>query len=150
MVMCFIGVWSVPGIAVDQIEDPTEDSVRNIAKALRCAVCQNQSVYESNSDLAKDMLAVIRTKVAAGEKEAAIRDYFFQRYGDYVYLEPTVRGGNWLLWAGPFIALLIGAIALLSALKKWRQPESQPSESLPSDKNAFQDRLKNELEKVDV
>ncbi|MBF0165783.1 MAG: cytochrome c-type biogenesis protein CcmH, partial [Magnetococcales bacterium] len=65
-------------------EDPTEAMVRQIAKDLRCAVCQNQSVYESNSELAKDMLKLIRDKVAAGEKEPAIRDYFHQRYGDYI------------------------------------------------------------------
>ncbi|MBF0147974.1 MAG: cytochrome c-type biogenesis protein CcmH [Magnetococcales bacterium] len=141
-----VGLWAVPSIATEQHEDPTEASVREIAKTLRCAVCQNQSIYESNSDLAKDMLSVIRTKVAAGEPESAIRDYFFQRYGDYIYLEPTAQGGNRLLWIGPFIALILGALALFSALKKWQPSQSRPPEV---DKDAFRNRLKSEMDKID-
>ncbi|HAT49384.1 MAG: cytochrome c-type biogenesis protein CcmH [Nitrospirae bacterium] len=147
-----VSFGSMPLGAVETLEEPTEATVRDIAKSLRCAVCQNQSVYESNSDLAKDMLSVIRTKVAAGEQEGAIRDYFFQRYGDYIYLEPTTQGGNGLLWWGPFLALLLGGIALFSALKKWRRETpvgKSPSMDTDTDTKTFQNRLKNEMEQID-
>ncbi|MBF0436372.1 MAG: cytochrome c-type biogenesis protein CcmH [Magnetococcales bacterium] len=149
MLACvFYMVFQGIALASEQKEDPTEASVRSIAQSLRCAVCQNQSVYESNSDLAKDMLGVIRTKVAKGETEGAIRDYFFQRYGDYIYLEPTTHGGNSMLWIGPFVALLVGGVALLSALKKWRRSPQAPS--VPVKTDAFHQRLKEEMEKMDA
>lgn len=150
--LLFVSVYYLvlPGFAFanEQKEDPTEASVRTIAKSLRCAVCQNQSVYESNSDLAKDMLGVIRTKVAQGETESTIRDYFFQRYGDYIYLEPTTEGSNRVLWIGPFVALMMGGIALLVALKKWRQSPPTPSVLVKTD--AFHQRLQDEMKKMDV
>ncbi|MBF0143072.1 MAG: cytochrome c-type biogenesis protein CcmH [Magnetococcales bacterium] len=102
-------------------EDPAEEVVRRIAKDLRCAVCQNQSVYESNSTLAKDMLGLIRDKVTAGESETAIREYFFSRYGDYIYLEPTTRGANAILWLAPFIGLLLGGGILWWAIGRWQR-----------------------------
>ncbi|WP_130471959.1 cytochrome c-type biogenesis protein [Candidatus Magnetaquicoccus inordinatus] len=113
-------------------EEASEAMVRKIARDLRCAVCQNQSVYESNSDLAKDMLQIIRDKVQAGEAEHAIRDYFFQRYGDYIYLEPTTEGKNKILWWAPFVGLLLGAIALWRAILRWRTPQKESSLGNPS------------------
>ncbi|MBF0421968.1 MAG: cytochrome c-type biogenesis protein CcmH [Magnetococcales bacterium] len=139
---------TLPGVASEKMEEPSEAMVRTIAKSLRCAVCQNQSVYESNSDLAKDMLGVIRSKVVAGESEYAIRDYFFQRYGDYIYLEPTTQGSNRLLWIGPFVALLVGALALLAALKKWRRPSSPIAPVTPAD-HSFKERLQRELKQIE-
>lgn len=149
-IMSFMFSWGMPLGAVEKLENPTEATVRDIAKSLRCAVCQNQSVYESNSDLAKDMLSVIRTKVTAGEPESSIRDYFFQRYGDFIYLEPTTQGGNGLLWGGPFLALALGGIALFSALKKWRPREISVEKKPSIETDTFQNRLKQELENVDV
>ena len=131
-------------------EDPSEAMVRNIAKDLRCAVCQNQSVYESNSDLAKDMLGVIREKVNAGETEAAIRDYFFQRYGDYIYLEPTKKGMNMLLWFGPLIGLIIGALALLSAFKKWQKRSTEVTKPEIKEDQEMHARIEKELKDIEI
>ncbi|MBF0283355.1 MAG: cytochrome c-type biogenesis protein CcmH [Magnetococcales bacterium] len=152
--------------AAERGEEPSEELVRRIAKDLRCAVCQNQSVYESNSDLAKDMLGVIRDKVRAGETEPAIRDYFLQRYGDYIYLEPLKSGGNWILWAGPFLGLLIGGGVLWKALRRWRRPaETGAAESGGGGvaaasaaatsgggaaAGALHDRIKREMEQVEL
>ncbi|MBF0584230.1 MAG: cytochrome c-type biogenesis protein CcmH [Magnetococcales bacterium] len=107
-------------------EDPSEALVRKIAKDLRCAVCQNQSVYESNSDLAKDMLVVIRDKVRAGESEVTIRDYFFQRYGDYIYLEPTTAGSNKILWLTPLVGFVLGVLGLWGAIAHWKRSPVVP------------------------
>ncbi|MBF0263212.1 MAG: cytochrome c-type biogenesis protein CcmH [Magnetococcales bacterium] len=134
-------------------EDPTEAMVRQIAKDLRCAVCQNQSVYESNSELAKDMLKLIRDKVTAGEKEPAIRDYFHQRYGDYIYLEPTGQGMNALLWSAPFLGLGLGGYALWLAMRRWRaqavMTEKTASQTPPPTPDAaMQSRIQQELERM--
>ncbi|MBF0341901.1 MAG: cytochrome c-type biogenesis protein CcmH [Magnetococcales bacterium] len=145
------GLLALPLTALAEVkgEDPTEAMVRQIAKDLRCAVCQNQSVYESNSDLAKDMLKLIRDKVAAGEQEGAIRDYFFQRYGDYIYLEPTTRGMNALLWGAPFIGLGLGGYALMLALRRWRrQIREETKPQSPTNDTAMQERIRKELERV--
>ncbi|MEO5345997.1 MAG: cytochrome c-type biogenesis protein CcmH [Magnetococcus sp. YQC-9] len=137
-------------------EDPTESMVRQIAKDLRCAVCQNQSVYESNSELAKDMLKIIRDKVAAGEKEPAIRDYFHQRYGDYIYLEPTGQGMNALLWSAPFLGLGLGGYALWLALRRWRgqatkeAADASQAPPSPTPDAAMQSRIEQELKQVEM
>ncbi|MEO5367768.1 MAG: cytochrome c-type biogenesis protein CcmH [Magnetococcus sp. WYHC-3] len=140
-------------LADTRSEDPAEARARAIAKELRCAVCQNQSVYDSNSELAKDMLKVIRDKVQSGETDAAIRDYFHQRYGDYIYLEPTAAGSNLLLWGLPFMGLLVGAGALWLALRRWRRgaAEGVTASSVVEDpqRTAMQERIKQELERVD-
>jgi cytochrome c-type biogenesis protein CcmH len=131
-------------------EEPSEALVRKIAKDLRCAVCQNQSVYESNSDLAKDMLEVIRDKVKAGDNEASIRDYFFQRYGDYIYLEPTKSGMNMLLWFGPIIGLIIGGLALISAFKKWKKNSVKVEKPKNEEDKKMQARIDEELKDIEV
>lgn len=136
----------------ERIEDPSEFMVRKIARDLRCAVCQNQSVYESNSDLAKDMLAIIREKVRAGEPETSIRHYFFERYGDYIYLEPTQDGKNWVLWLAPFLGLLIGGAALWIAISRWKQ-ESPIAEVTTTSNVQSQEakaRIQKELDRIQV
>ncbi len=144
-------LWLVPSAhAVQQNEDPSEALVRKIAKDLRCAVCQNQSVYESNSDLAKDMLVVIRDKVQAGEAEATIRDYFFQRYGDYIYLEPTGTGKNRLLWWAPFVGLLIGVAGLWTAIARWRRPSATPEGTEPEVSSEVKTRIQKALDRMEV
>lgn len=146
--LLLIAHWAAAG---ELTEDPAEAMTRKIGKDLRCAVCQNQSVYDSNSDLAKDMLNIIREKVLSGEKEGAIRDYFHQRYGDYIYLEPTRQGGNLVLWVGPFAGLLIGGWALWAALKRWRRQEgaAKPVAST-AEGAAVAARIKKELDEVQL
>ncbi|MEO5340682.1 MAG: cytochrome c-type biogenesis protein CcmH [Magnetococcus sp. MYC-9] len=141
---------AIPAQAAQREEDPGESLVRKIAKDLRCAVCQNQSLYESNADLAKDMLVVIRDKVQAGESEAAIRDYFFQRYGDYIYLEPTGSGTNRLLWLVPVLGVLIGGAGLWAAIHRWKRPPATVAEGAPELTEAVKTRIQQALDRVDV
>ncbi|MEO5363377.1 MAG: cytochrome c-type biogenesis protein CcmH [Magnetococcus sp. DMHC-8] len=144
-------LWlAIPVDAAQRDEDPSEAVVRTIARELRCAVCQNQSVYESNSDLAKDMLVIIRDKVQAGETAAAIRDYFFQRYGDYIYLEPTGTGKNRILWWAPWLGLLLGLIGLWTALARWRRSPSTPDGTEPAVTAEVKHRIQKELERIEV
>lgn len=92
-------------------EDPLERAVLDIAKDLRCAVCQNQPVSESNADLAKDMRVVIREQLVAGKSRDEIVGYFVARYGDYVLMKPPATGAGMLLWLAPPLLFLVLAVS---------------------------------------
>jgi len=91
-------------------EDPLDRQVLEIAKDLRCAVCQNQPVSESNADLAKDMRQVIREQLQAGKSRDEIVNYFVTRYGDYVLMKPPADRAGLPLWVAPPLALLVLAL----------------------------------------
>ena len=86
--------------------------VRAIADELRCLVCQNQTIADSNADLAIDLRTQIREKLAAGMSEAAIKDYMVQRYGDFVLYRPPVKATTVVLWFGPGLLLCLGLVVL--------------------------------------
>lgn len=113
------------GTAVN--ESPLDRQVLDIAKDLRCTVCQNQPISESNADLARDMRAIIREQLQAGKTKPEIMDYFVQRYGDYVLLKPPGRGAGFVVWAVPaaVFALLAGFAALFLRRRK-HASESPP------------------------
>jgi cytochrome c-type biogenesis protein CcmH len=100
-------VWAEP-----VQEDPLDRAVLEIAKDLRCTVCQNQPVAESNADLAKDMRQIIREQLVAGKSRDEIVDYFVTRYGDYVLMKPPADRAGLLLWIVPPVLLI--TLALLS------------------------------------
>ena len=106
-------------------EDPLQREVLDIAQKLRCTVCQNQPVSESNSGLAKDMRAVISEKLQQGKTEAEIMQFFVERYGDYVLLKPPRSGNGVPLWIFP-PALLILALIVAIMLMKSRADNSEP------------------------
>ncbi|WP_443089138.1 cytochrome c-type biogenesis protein [Xylophilus sp.] len=89
-----------------------------LAEQLRCVVCQNQTVAESNAPLAADMRREIRTQLAAGRSDRDVVAFFEQRYGAFVHYVPPFQPSTWLLWGGPFIAALAGLWALLRALRR--------------------------------
>ena len=91
-----------------------------LATSLRCMVCQNQTLAESNAPLALDMRRQIHEQLAAGRSEAQIRDYFEERYGAFVRYDPPFRPSTWLLWLGPFALLLLG-LAVLARIVRRRQ-----------------------------
>ena len=89
-----------------------EARAREITKQLRCLVCQNQSIDDSNAPLARDLRLLVRERLKAGASDAATLAYVVARYGDFVLLRPPVKATTWLLWFGP-AALLIGAALFL-------------------------------------
>lgn len=93
-------------LAAEVGEDPMERRMLEIAKDLRCAVCQNQPVSESNSDLARDMRGIIREKLEAGQSRTQIVDYFVDRYGNYVLMKPPKSGTGMPLWLIPLLVAL--------------------------------------------
>lgn len=96
--------------AVGADRDPEiETRVTRLANELRCLVCQNQSLAESNADLAIDLKNQVREMVTAGKSDNDIRDFMVARYGDFVLYKPPVKATTVLLWLGPFLLLLVAA-----------------------------------------
>lgn len=96
------------------LDDPAlESRARDISAGLRCLVCQNESIDESNASLARDLRLLVRERLVAGDSDADVIAYVVARYGEFVLLKPTTGGWNWLLWGtGPLmflVALLMGA-----------------------------------------
>jgi len=114
----------LPVLAAPVKEDPLDREVLEIAKDLRCTVCQNQPVAESNADLAKDMRQIIREQLVAGKSRAEIMDYFVARYGDYVLMKPPTERAGLLLWIIP--PLLLISLALLSWVFLKQRSRSSP------------------------
>ncbi len=123
--------------AFARAEQPTaprnlDDEALEIGKMLRCPICQNVSVAFSPSQLAGQMRQVIRQKLAAGETREQIIQYFVDRYGESILLEPPKRGFNLVAWRGPFLAVLVGAIGVYFLLRSWtRTPLPPPPDDLP-------------------
>ncbi|HZZ04542.1 cytochrome c-type biogenesis protein [Paraburkholderia sp.] len=100
--------------------------VRSLAESFRCLVCQNQTLADSNADLAADLRERIREQVRAGATDAQIRDYMARRYGDFVLYRPPLKPLTWALWFGPFAALAIGAWVGWRAIGRRRGVAAQP------------------------
>ncbi|MEW6689681.1 MAG: cytochrome c-type biogenesis protein [Pseudomonadota bacterium] len=105
----------------------TEQRIRKLEEKLRCLVCQNQTLADSNAELAGDLRAQVREQVKAGKSDEQIVDYLVARYGDFVLYDPPFKPSTLLLWAGPF-ALLAAGIAILVAILRRRRaaPEAAP------------------------
>lgn len=119
---------AAPVMAEGVKEDPTHRQMLDIAEDLRCAVCQNQPVSESNSELARDMRTIIREKLDAGESREQIVQYFVDRYGEYVLMKPPYTGTGTVLWLLPtvFVLLALGvAVFYLRSRLKGGQAEPQ-------------------------
>ncbi len=131
-------------------EDPLETKTRAVAKTLRCAVCQSESIWESNATLAKQMREIIRERLTQGQSAEEIQAYFVSRYGDYILLQPRKRGLNWILWVGPFVLLLIGSVFLYRSLSRWVSQTPLPgAEDLSPMNDADRSRIEKELRSLE-
>jgi cytochrome c-type biogenesis protein CcmH len=107
----------------EMLKDPgLEARARALGKELRCLVCQNQSIDDSDADLAKDLRHLVRERLVAGDSDEQVRAFLTDRYGDFVLLKPPVRPITWLLWFGPLAVLLVGG-GLVVAFFRGRRPE---------------------------
>ena len=92
-----------------------------INRELRCLVCQNQTIADSNATLAQDLRREVREMIAAGKTDDEIRDFMIERYGDFVLYRPRMTAQNFLLWAAPALLLLGGAVAVVRVVRKRTQ-----------------------------
>jgi len=110
--------------AQDAFDDPVlQERYENINRELRCLVCQNQTIADSNATLAQDLRREVRDMIAAGQTDAQIREFMIERYGDFVLYRPRMTAGNFLLWAAPVLLLAFGAFAVVRVVRQ-RSAES--------------------------
>jgi cytochrome c-type biogenesis protein CcmH len=113
--------FSLQGFAQD------EQRIRKLEERLRCLVCQNQTLADSNAELAGDLRKHVRAQVAAGKSDQEIVDFLVQRYGDFVLYEPPFKAATVLLWVGPFLLLLVAGAILIVTLRRRRDAPEEPA-----------------------
>jgi cytochrome c-type biogenesis protein CcmH len=102
---------------IDYQSPAEEQRFKALAAELRCVMCQNQSIADSNAPIAHDLRMEVLRLMREGRSDDEIKQYLVERYTDFVLYEPPMRGGNWLLWMGPFVLLLIGGIAVAAVIR---------------------------------
>ncbi len=122
------------------LKDPAlEHRARELSAHLRCLVCQNQSIDDSDAPLAKDLRTLIREQLVAGKTDAEIMDFVVARYGEFVLLKPRLEGSTILLWGTPFAVLAIAAAALF--LRRRRSGVSPEQPLTPAERQALERAL---------
>ena len=114
-----------PALAVnpkEMLNDPLlEARAREISKGLRCVVCQNQSIDDSDASLARDLRIVVRDRLLAGDSDKEVTNYVVSRYGDFVLLRPPLKAATLVLWLGPLIFCLLALLALYTFFRRQNQ-----------------------------
>jgi cytochrome c-type biogenesis protein CcmH len=132
-------IVSMPALAVqpdEVLSDPAlETRARALSRELRCMVCQNQSIDDSDAPLARDLRLLVRERLAAGDSDAKVIDFLTARYGEFVLLKPRFNAETALLWLAPLIALIAGGIGVVFALRRRGGSDSAglPEPALTSD-----------------
>ncbi len=114
-------LWAAPAFAVlpdEMLPDPGKEArARTLSAELRCLVCQNQSIDDSNADLARDLRLLLRERIKAGDTDGQVLDFLVARYGEFVLLKPRLNAHTVLLWLTPALLLVFGASGLLWAAR---------------------------------
>jgi cytochrome c-type biogenesis protein CcmH len=107
------------------LDDPAlEARARGLSAELRCMVCQNQSIDDSDAELARDLRVIVRERLVAGDTDAQVLDYVVSRYGEFVLLKPRLSARNAVLWATPILFLLGGGLLAYAALRRRSTPRT--------------------------
>ncbi|MEK9211313.1 cytochrome c-type biogenesis protein [Sphingomonas sp. 2378] len=121
LALALAAATTAPDYGNTQLADPrAEAQARALMGELRCVVCQGQSIADSDADMAADMRALVRQRIAQGESPEAIRHWLIERYGDYVSYDPPLSGATALLWATPILLLGVGALIARSSFRRAR------------------------------
>lgn len=144
LVVALVLVLSATAFALepsDRLSDPAlEARAHAIASEVRCLVCQNQSIEESEADLARQLRRIVRERVAAGDSDAEVRQYLVDRYGEFVLLRPVVGWHTILLWAAAPLLLLIG-VGMLVFKARARRREEPPERPITAEEKSALDSL---------
>jgi cytochrome c-type biogenesis protein CcmH len=122
----------------EMLKDPAlEARARDVSQHLRCVVCQNETIDESGSEIARDMRVLLRARILAGDSNEQVIAFLVSRYGDYVLLKPRFTTRTIVLWFGPFILLGIGALAVYRKLRA--APAAAPVPLTPEEEAILQE-----------
>ena len=138
VILCFV-FFATPGYAVEPDEvlenSNLELRARNLSKELRCLVCRNESIDESNSIIARDLRLLLRDRLKAGDSDEEILNFLVGRYGEYILLKPVLDGKNVFLWfVGPFV-FVICLVGLLKSFMSGANLGKKPKRTIASSKN---------------
>jgi cytochrome c-type biogenesis protein CcmH len=146
--MLALVLQATPSFAVDADDTLADPALREryetVTRELRCLVCQNQTIADSDADLAKDLRREVREMLVAGQTDEQIRTFMTDRYGDFVLYRPRANGRTWILWAAPAI-LLLGGLFLIFRIARRRalalaeatpDPDDSLADELPPDRKA--------------
>jgi cytochrome c-type biogenesis protein CcmH len=126
--LAWLLAFGCQALAIDTeaaFDDPVlQHRYESINRELRCLVCQNQTIADSNATLAQDLRREVREMIAAGKTDAEIREFMIERYGDFVLYRPRMTAQNFLLWAAPALLLLVAAVVLVRVIRR-RAQESE-------------------------
>ncbi len=138
--LMMVSCMPVMAVGPDEVLDnpALESRARDISAGLRCLVCQNQSIDDSDADLAKDLRLLVRERLVAGDSNAQVEQYIVDRYGEYVLLNPRLGGHTVLLWIAAPVLLVLGLGGLVLASRRRATPVAG---ELSSDEQAALDRL---------
>jgi cytochrome c-type biogenesis protein CcmH len=129
--LAFLLAIAAPFAAADEAKPTEQDPVAaaravKLSEQLRCLVCQNQTIAESNAELAVDLRRQVREQIAAGKSDAEIIDFMTARYGDFVLYKPPLKATTVLLWAGPALLLVVGIAMLVRVIRSRRALADEP------------------------
>jgi cytochrome c-type biogenesis protein CcmH len=128
LALCLLAATAAAVQPDEILADPAlEARARAISKDIRCLVCQNQSIDDSDAELARDLRLIVRERLEAGDDDRQVRDYLVARYGDFVLLDPPVKLETYALWFGPLAAFLLGAAATWAYLRRRRAAPEPPA-----------------------
>ena len=108
----------------ERLADPAQEArARALFREVRCLVCQNESIDDSQAELASDLRKLVRDEIATGKSDAEVRAYLVSRYGEFVLLKPAISWGNAALWGAPFAVVVLGGALLAVSLRRRRVAE---------------------------
>jgi len=143
LTVCLALAVSAHAVQPDEIlDDPAlEARARVISAELRCLVCQNQSIDDSNAPLARDLRILVRERLEAGDTNEEVLDYLVDRYGEFVLLKPRFEGKTLILWATPVVLIVVGGLAIVLASRRRR---SDPTALTDEEKRRIDELLDSE------
>ena len=118
LALCFAATGAQALSPDEMLSNPVlEKRARNISAELRCMVCQNESIDDSNADLARDLRVLVRERLVAGDTDEQVLEFLVARYGEFVLLRPRLQTSTLLLWGFPIVVLLAGGVAIILSIR---------------------------------
>ena len=135
LVLCFAATGAQALSPDEMLTNPVlEKRARTISAELRCMVCQNESIDDSNADLARDLRVLVRERLVAGDTDSQVLEFLVARYGEFVLLRPRLQMSTLLLWGFPIAVLLAGGVAIILSIRRCRATSMETTPLSDSEK----------------